>query len=99
MTTMPPDETAFEEAVADFEGAFKVVFRYDWQYTKAMIGDKAEGATFIEPGLEDEIDNWGARGALLEKYRALVAVMQAKGIEPSFPFSLEGLPGFKGRVW
>ena len=26
-----------------------------------MIGDEENGATFIEPGLEDEIDNWDAR--------------------------------------
>jgi hypothetical protein len=35
----------------------------------------------------------------LDKYRALVAAMKAAGVEPSFPFPLENLPGFKGRVW
>lgn len=95
---MSADDKAFEQAVAEFVGAFEVVFRYDWQYTKAMIGDEVEGATFVEPGLEDEIEDWGARGALLEKYRALVAVMQARGIDPSFSSALEHLPEFKGRV-
>ena len=29
----------------------------------------------------------------------LVSVMQAQGIEPEFPFPLEGLSGFQKRVW
>jgi hypothetical protein len=92
-------EDEFTVAVREFVGAFEVVFRYDWQYTRAMIGDEAPSGTFIEPGIEDETEDWGARGALLEKYRRLMAVMQAQGIEPTFPFPLEGLPGFKERVW
>jgi hypothetical protein len=87
------------KALAEFVGAFEVVFRYDWAYTKVMIGDEAEGASFIEPCLEDESEDWGARGALLEKYRALVAAMKAAGVEPDFPFPLENLPDFEGRVW
>jgi hypothetical protein len=89
----------FQTAVAEFVGAFEVVFRYDWPYTKLMIGDEAEGATFIAPGIEDETEDWGARGALLEKYRRLVAVMQSRGAEPLFPFPLERLPDFTKRVW
>ena len=89
----------FQQAVAEFVGAFEVVFRYDWPYTKTMMGDEAEDATFVEPGLEDEIDDWGARGALLEKYRRLISVMQAQGMEPAFPFPLDRLPNFKKRVW
>ena len=73
-------DTEFEKAVAEFVGAFEVVFRYDWQYTKERIGDEEEGATFIEPGLEDETEDWGARGALLEKYRRLMAVMQERDL-------------------
>jgi hypothetical protein len=88
-----------DKAIAEFVGAFEVVFRYDWGYTKIMFGDEADGATFIEPALKDESEDWGARGALLEKYRALVAVMKSQGMEPSFPFPLENLPDFKGRAW
>jgi hypothetical protein len=88
-----------QDALAEFVGAFEVVFRYDWRYTKIMIGDEAQGATFIEPGLEDEIEDWGARGALLQKYRHLVSVMQSHGMEPKFPFPLDRLPDFKKRVW
>jgi hypothetical protein len=88
-----------KKAVADFVGAFEVVFRYDWDYTKVMLGDEADGATFVEPGIQDETEDWGARGALLEKYRVLMAAMKVHGIEPSFPFPLENVPGFKERVW
>jgi len=85
--------------VAEFVGAFEVVFRYDWSYSKGMIGDEPPGATFIEPGIEDETEDWGSRGALLEKYRRLVSAMQSRGIEPVFPFPLERLPNFVKRAW
>jgi hypothetical protein len=84
-------------AVAEFVGAFELVFRHDWEYTKIMIGDEMDGGTFVEPGLADESEDWAARGALLKKYRALVAVMQSAGIVPKFPFPLENLPRFSGR--
>lgn len=93
------NDERIREALTEFVGAFEVVFRYDWDYTKVMIGDEADGATFIEPGLEDETEDWGARGALLEKYRVLIAAMKAAGLKPAFPFPLENLPGFKRRVW
>lgn len=69
------DKRSTHESTADFLGAFEVIFRYDWAYTKAMIGGKAEGASFIEPGLENESENWGARGAMLEKYKVLLTAM------------------------
>lgn len=31
----------------------------------------AKAGTFIEPLVEDEIEDWGNRGALLERYRKL----------------------------
>ena len=92
-------DNKFQQAVAEFVGAFEVVFRYDWPYTKIMIGDEEKGATFVEPGLEDEIEDWGARGALLEKYRRLVEVMKEGGMEPVFPFPLDRIPEFTKRVW
>jgi hypothetical protein len=93
------NDKEFQTAVAEFVGAFEVVFRYDWAYTKEIIGDEAKGATFIEPGLDDETEDWGSRGALLEKYRRLVAVMRRRGLEPVFPFPLQTLPNFGKRVW
>ena len=52
------DDKEIEIALAEFIGAFDLVFRKDWPYTKVMIGDEAEGATFLEPGLDDEIEDW-----------------------------------------
>lgn len=89
-------EVNISNALAEFMGAFEVVFRYDWEYMKITIGDEAPGATFVEPGLEDESEDWGARGALLEKYRALVVAMQAQGLEPKFPFPQAQLQSIKG---
>lgn len=88
-----------QRTLSEFVGAFEVVFRYDWEYTKTMIGDEEAGATFIEPGLEDETNDWGARGALLEKYRLLVEAMKKNGLSPAFPFPLENLPGAPKRAW
>ena len=93
------DDPELIAALQDFVGAFEVVFRYDWPYTKIAIGDEEDGHTFIEPGLGDETEDWGSRGALLEKYRRLVAVMKARGLPPSFPFPLDRLPDFTKRVW
>ena len=81
-----------EKAIAEFVGAFEVVFRHDWEYTKVMLGDEADGATFIEPGLANESEDWGARGALLEKYRALLEAMQSRNIKPVSPFPIANLP-------
>ena len=93
------NENDMAQALQEFVGAFEVVFRYDWDYTKVMIGVESDGANFIEPQLDDEAEDWGARGALLEKYRELMAVMKANSLEPKFPFPLEHLPSFKDRVW
>jgi hypothetical protein len=92
-----PADEEYQKAVAEFVGAFEVVFHHDWEYAKVMIGDEEEGCTFLEPGLADEVDDWGARGALLEKYRRLRALMKERKIEPQFPFSLERVREFKGR--
>jgi hypothetical protein len=73
----------FEKAVAEFVSAFEVVFRHDWDYTAVVMqGMVMEGSTFLEPGVSDETNDWGARGALLEKYRALVSLMRLRDIEP-----------------
>ena len=93
------DETDLTLALQEFVGAFEVVFRYDWEYTRVMIGDETDGANFIEPRLDDESEDWGARGALLEKYRALASAMTKNGLKPAFPFPLAHLPSYKGRVW
>jgi hypothetical protein len=36
----------------------------------------SEGGTFLEPGVEDETEDWGNRGALLQRYRQLKRLLQ-----------------------
>ncbi len=82
---------ALTQALAEFVGAFELVFHYDWDYTKIMIG--GEEPSFLSPGLdrEAESEDWGARGALLEKYRNLKALLRQSGVAPVLPFSLENV--------
>ena len=87
ISEMNQDEIA--RALQEFVGAFEVVFRDDWQYTKIMIGDEADGANFLEPKLDDEFEDWGARGALLAKYRSLAAAMKRSSLEPISPFPID----------
>lgn len=86
-----------QQALSEFMGALEVVFRYDWEYTTQMID--RDTPSFFEPGVEDETEDWGSRGAFLEKYRNLVSVMKRYGLSPTFPFPLENLPGSPERVW
>lgn len=91
-----PDE-AYDTAVAEFVGSFEIIFHHDWDYAKDMIGDEEQGCTFLEPGLDDEFDDWAARGALLQKYRELRALMKKRAIEPKFPIPLMRIREFKDR--
>ena len=80
------------EAVAAFVGAFEEVFERDWEYTQVMLAPAnigsfvAPGATFLNPGVEEEEEDWGARAELLERYRQLLRVMQDHGIRPKKPW-------------
>jgi hypothetical protein len=95
----PEQEQSLHQALAEFVGAFEVMFHYDWHYTSSMIG--GEEPSFLQPGLsiEAESEDWGTRGALLEKYRNVVAAMKAAGLSPAFPFPLDRLPGSAERLW
>lgn len=93
------EDKELEQVISEFVGAFEIVFRYDWDYSKAMMGDEEEGCNFIEPGLNDEIDNWGARGILLEKYRDLIAAMKERNMEPRFPVPFDRIDPKIKRVW
>lgn len=74
-------------------GAFEMLFHHDWDYAKSMIGDEREGCTFLKPGLDDEEEDWGSRGELLEKYRKLRSAMDARDLtsklNPNIKASLE----------
>ena len=73
--SMDAKDSEFEIAVREFVGAFEVLFHHDWNYAKVMIGDEEDGCTFLKPGLEDETEDWGSRGELLERYRNLRKLM------------------------
>ena len=86
-----PASNDLQVAISEFIGAVEVLLHYDWDYTMMMI--QGDEPSFLEPGLtaEEENEDWGSRGAFLEKYRALVAAMKAAGIQSSFPFPIEQL--------
>lgn len=72
---------ASDEVLLDFLDAFKLVFEWDWEFTCAILRSDQlgwyirPGHTFLNPGVEDESNNWGNRGRLLAAYRRLVAVV------------------------
>lgn len=73
-------------ALSEFTWAFEQVFHHDWAYARAMLlpanGMIAPDGTFLEPRVEDEVDDWGYRAMLLQRYRKLRALMEARGITP-----------------
>jgi hypothetical protein len=84
------DDPELTKAVAEFTWAFEQVFHHDWPYARAMLlpanGMIAEDGTFLEPRVADEVDDWGYRAMLLERYRKLKALMDARGIVPARTF-------------
>jgi hypothetical protein len=71
------------DAVVDFVEHFELVFDADWEVTQANIRNSefliSERGTFVEPGVEDEANNWGNRGSLLDSYRHLRALLDELG--------------------
>ncbi len=82
-------DSELEELASEFLAAFETVFGSDWGYTLALLSPYnrqfyiKEEATFIEPGVEDEVEDWGNRATLLEKYRALKALLWQRDTEDS----------------
>ena len=79
-------DTELKEAAKKFVDAFEQVFDKDWTYTKESLGvwdgpteldseDSipfiADDGTFLNPKVDDEIENWGHRAILLDEYRRL----------------------------
>lgn len=87
---LPPAD--LHEAIAAFVGAFEEVFERDWYYARTMLSPVnigsfiAPGGTFLNPGVDDEVEDWGARAELLDRYRQLLRVMQVHGIQPKKPW-------------
>jgi hypothetical protein len=81
-------DAELEVALAHFAYAFEQVFHHDWDYSLGAIcgaGWIAHDGTFLEPKVEDEVDDWGHRGMLLIAYRELQAIMKRRGIIPARP--------------
>ena len=59
-----------------------MVFDGDWEFTKDAIANKylidSQG-TFVKPSVDDESNNWGNRGSLLEAYRNLLSLLRTRG--------------------
>lgn len=74
----------FEQVLARFTSSFELVFGNDWDHTKANVADEyfvSDGGTFVNPGVQDESNNWANRGSLLTSYRRLREMMDEFGFE------------------
>lgn len=64
-----------------FVQRFWLVFENDWDFTRAnLVGWPDDSSTFIDPGLEDESNNWANRGSLLSSYREAIQRLEAVGL-------------------
>jgi hypothetical protein len=92
------DDPELTIALAEFMWAFEQVFHHDWRYARVMLHPANVGrmisddGTFLEPHVDDEVDDWGYRAMLLERYRKLKALMQMRGID-SLPGSGDSTTG------
>ena len=71
--------------LTEFMSSFELVFGHDWEFSQGCLRDDsqhfiARGGTFLNPGVDDESNNWANRGHLLDVYRRLVAEMKKAGI-------------------
>lgn len=76
----------FQRALLAFLTSFDLVFDNDWEFSRQRLQSDElgmyirNGQSFLNPGIEDESNNWGNRGSLLASYRRLLAVMQHMGL-------------------
>jgi hypothetical protein len=68
----------FRALVVRFVDLFELVFENDWEHTKVTLhvpddlpGFITPDGSFLNPGVEDESNNWANRGSLLAAYRRL----------------------------
>jgi len=74
-------ELELADAAAEFVRYFESVFDNDWDHTKSMIqepGGRYIDGTFANPGVPDEENNWSNRARILEAYRRLKALLEAR---------------------
>jgi len=65
-----------KDRLEDFCELFECVFDKDWCFTEHKMGEIK--GTFLNPKCidNDEYNNWGNRGSLLNKYRKLKAIVR-----------------------
>jgi hypothetical protein len=75
-----------QNALVELMWAFEMVFHHDWPYTRVMLvpfnAMIAEDGTFLEPRVANEVEDWCHRAMLLERYRKLRSLMDARGLLP-----------------
>ena len=80
------DDRELRNALVEFMWALEMVLHHDWDYAQTMllpINEMiGEGGTFLEPRMRDEASDWTHRAMLLERYRRLRALMDARGMSP-----------------
>lgn len=80
----------FQRALLAFLTSFKLVFGCDWEFSRGILQAEnleehvRDGHTFLNPGVEDESNNWGNRGGLLASYRNLLTVMDQMGLRSEY---------------
>jgi hypothetical protein len=80
----------FQRALLAFLTSFKLVFGYDWEFSCQIL--QSDGLecyiqndhTFLNPGVDDESNNWANRGGLLASYRHLLIVMEQMGLRSEY---------------
>ena len=94
-TANTTDAPAVIEAAQDLLGSLESVFGEDWEFTKSQFqnidGFVRDHHTFLEPGVQDEGDNWNNRAGLLGSVRRMrEALGQAAQPPADYNASLDG---------
>lgn len=75
----------FNNLISNFLGSFDLVFNLDWEHSKICLEECSyfiePTGTFVDPGVEDEENNWSNRGILLKNYRELIKYIRANKID------------------
>ncbi|MDQ2046112.1 toll/interleukin-1 receptor domain-containing protein [Pseudoalteromonas sp. 20-92] len=77
----------FNSLISSFLSMFYLVFDADWDHTIQSLDPEylnyyiSPNATFINPNVSDEQNNWGNRGSLLASYRELVSFIMDNDID------------------
>lgn len=92
MERLMAERAAIDGALRQFLWDFEGVFHQDSDFARTAIQNDPSGllidhdGTFLEPGVEDEANNWANRGNLLASYRALKEATGLSSWPPNPPF-------------